>query len=33
MYSDPKGRLRLMMRPGTGIDAMIADVALLLEGE
>ena len=28
---DPRGRLRLLMRPGTGIDAMAADVRLLLE--
>ncbi|WP_200876739.1 SCO family protein [Cupriavidus sp. SK-3] len=29
---DPTGRLRLLMRPGTAIDAMAADVALLLKG-
>lgn len=29
---DPQGRLHLLMRPGTGIDAMAADVALLLKG-
>ena len=29
---DPAGRLRLLMRPGTGIDAMAADVRLLLKG-
>lgn len=28
---DPRGRLRLMMRPGAGVDAMAADVARLLE--
>jgi protein SCO1/2 len=28
---DPQGRLRLMMRPGTGIEAMAADIALLLK--
>lgn len=30
---DPRGHLRLMMRPGTGIDAMAADVTLLLKGK
>lgn len=29
---DPKGRLRLLMRPGMGVDAMAADVARLLKG-
>ena len=29
---DPSGRLRLMMRPGAGVDAMTADVAVLLKG-
>lgn len=29
---DPAGRLRLLMRPGAGIDAMAADVRLLLKG-
>ncbi len=29
---DTRGRLRLMMRPGTATDAMAADVALLLKG-
>ncbi len=29
---DTRGRLRLMMRSGTAIDAMVADVALLLKG-
>ena len=28
---DPKGRLRLFMRPGTAVDAMVADVARLLK--
>lgn len=28
---DPAGRLRLLMRPGAGIDAMAADIALLLK--
>ena len=30
---DPGGRLRLMMRPGTDVDVMAADVALLLKGK
>lgn len=29
---DPRGRLRLMLRPGAGVDAMAADVAILLKG-
>ena len=29
---DPTGRLRLMMRPGAGVDAMTADLAVLLKG-
>lgn len=29
---DPTGRLRLLMRPGAAIDAMAADVKLLLKG-
>jgi protein SCO1/2 len=29
---DPRGRLRLMMRPGLSTDAMAADVTLLLKG-
>ncbi|WP_454728083.1 MULTISPECIES: SCO family protein [Cupriavidus] len=29
---DPTGRLRLLMRPGTGVDSMAADVASLLKG-
>lgn len=29
---DPQGRLRLLMRPGMGVDAMAADIAKLLEG-
>lgn len=28
---DPQGRLHLLMRPGTGIDAMADDIALLLK--
>jgi len=28
---DPRGRLRLMMRPGSAVDAMAADVAQLLK--
>lgn len=29
---DPQGRLRLLMRPGMGVDAMAADIAKLLKG-
>ena len=29
---DPSGRLRLMLRPGADVDAMAADVAILLKG-
>lgn len=29
---DPQGKLRLLMRPGMGVDAMAADIAKLLKG-